>query len=183
MGAKATQGISSQSWAKSLVIFCAHQIIGTWGIPIFAYSLGNSIFEMFRMFSVHPSFRHLHWILTETPYYPVQVALGLWFGWMLNRRLGHGSMVWIWVLPFLILSCVLIAFPTFTTSFQSVMQRGNSGQPSLSYYLGWGCQPKNHCLDQLAITMPFYTAAAYSIGAALARKSSQVRSVRALSEP
>jgi Na+/melibiose symporter-like transporter len=39
----------------------------------------------------------------------------------------------------------------------------------ISHFFGWGCRLKNHCLDQLLITLPFYSSLAYSTGAFLAR--------------
>jgi hypothetical protein len=164
-----------RSVGKAFLTFSLHQILGTWGIPVFAYYLGYSIFETIRRVGGNPPFHYLYWVLTETPYFPVQISLGLWFGWTLNRRLGHRAMVWVWVLPFLILTCALLAYPTLTIRYQSVIERVSKEGSSLSFYFGWGCQPKNRCLDQLVTTMPFYTAAAYSIGAALARKSTRVQ--------
>ena len=44
-------------------------------------------------------------------------------------------------------------------------------EPSEKNYFGWGCRPADHCLDQLVITLPFYSSLAYSMGVALARKT------------
>ena len=45
----------------------------------------------------------VHWVLTENPFYPLQIVAGVYFGWLLGRRLQHRSMLWIWVLPLAIL--------------------------------------------------------------------------------
>ena len=33
-----------------------------------------------------------------------------------------------------------------------------------SRFFGWSCLPQNHCFEQVAITLPFYSASAYSLG-------------------
>jgi len=166
------QKSDGESRLKSVLIFVMHQLLGTWGIALFAYFLGSSVLELFGLFGRPYSMRPLHWILTETPFFPVQIALGLYSGWLLGRRLKHRSMLWVWILPGLVLSYALVAVPTLTPALTSVLDQ--SGGP-LSHYFGWGCQPKNRCLDQLLITMPFYAAVAYSLGAWLARKLPKTR--------
>jgi hypothetical protein len=163
-----SQQRASKLGAKSVIIFVIHQFVGTLGIAFFAYFLGSSIFELPSLFGRTYSMRSLHWILTENPFFPVQIALGLYFGWLLGRRYKHRSMLWIWIVPALILSYAVVAVPTLTPRPRSVLAQ--TGTP-LSHYFGWGCQPKDRCLDQLLITMPFYVAAAYSIGAWLAFNS------------
>src|SRR3954454_23894141 len=77
-------------------------------------------------------------------------------------------MLWVWVLPLAVLCFALIAFnPEWT----SVLARPSTVGSRLSHYFGWGCQPRAHCLDQLVITMPFYSSVAYSLGALLARNA------------
>jgi hypothetical protein len=147
-----------------------HQLIGTWGIAFVAYFLGVSLLDLIGQLGWHPSMRYLHWILTETPYYPVQIALGLYFGVLLGRRFHHRSMVWVWILPLLILLLAVDTNFALIPEWTSVLERFGPGQSRWSHYFGWGCRPSNHCLDQLDITMPFYVAVAYSIGGLLARK-------------
>jgi len=147
---------------KCASVFLMHQFLGTWGVAVFAYFAGSSIFDLAYMFGRNYSMRSLHWILTETPFFPAQVVLGLYSGWKLNGWLKHRSMLYVWILPALILFYCLIAEPNLTSQNISVLARNEN---SLSHYFGWGCQPRDHCLDQLLVTMPFYAATAYSIGA------------------
>jgi hypothetical protein len=157
------------SRAKTGLIFVAHQIVGTWGIAFFA------AFALFSLLDVIPHFaewkrsmRFVHWVLTENPFYPVQLLTALYVGWRLGRRFQHKSMLWVWVLPLAVLCFALIAFnPEWT----SVLARPSTVGSRLSHYFGWGCQPRAHCLDQLVITMPFYSSVAYSLGALLARNA------------
>src|SRR5690349_11018714 len=91
---------SAKSYPKVLGLFFVHQLVGTWGIAIFAYYSGTSFLELIG----RPQWiRTLQWILTETPFFPIQVILGLGLGWSLARRLAHRSMLWVWVIPTLIL--------------------------------------------------------------------------------
>jgi hypothetical protein len=150
---------------KSVLTFIVHQLVGTWGIAFFAYFSGSYLLELFGPFGRAHWMRSLHWILTETPFFPVQIALGLYSGWVLGRRLKHRSMMWVWVIPGLILCYAVVAMLNLSPPRTLVsLYRGGS----LSHYFGWGCQPRDRCLDQLLITMPFYAATAYSIGARLA---------------
>src|SRR5713101_4514389 len=156
--------------AKSALIFVVHQIMGTWGIAFLAS------FGLFSLFDAipdsagwKPPMHFVHWILTENPFYPVQIVAGLYLRWLLSRRFLHKSMLWIWVLPLAAVCCALMVgpiglFPQWTSALARPSTVG-----SLSYYFGRGCQPRAHCIDQLMITMPFYASAAYSLGALLAR--------------
>lgn len=156
----------------SVIEFAAHQMAGAFGVPIFAHLLGLSLFNLAGLVGREYSLRPLHYILTETPYFPVQIVLGLWFGWLLGKRFRHRSMIYAWLLPFLILSFAVVAVPSLSTEYTSVL---TDPQSRFSHYFGWGCQPKNHCFDQLIVTLPFYAATSYSIGAYLALKTTQVR--------
>ena len=80
-------------------------------------------------------------------------------------------MVWVWVLPLAILFYSVATATVLIPEWTSVLARPGVGQSRFSHYFGWGCQPASHCLDQLLITMPFYSSLAYSIGAVLARKT------------
>ncbi len=113
--------------------------------------------------------RFVHWLLTETPFYPVQVVAGLCLGWVLCRRLQHRVMVWVWVLPAAILSYVLLTTSALIPAW-SALSPAASIQSRLSYYFGWGCRPSARCLDQLLITMPLYASFAYSLGALVAQR-------------
>jgi hypothetical protein len=149
------------SYLKSALTFVMHQFLGTWGVAMFAYYLGILTVDFMGVLRLPHAMRPLHWILTETPFFPVQIVLALYSGWYLSRRLEHKSMVWIWVLPGLILSW---AVTTMAVQLSSVFALSGG---AFSHYFGTGCRPKDHCLDQLLITMPFYTAIAYSVGARL----------------
>jgi len=157
---------------KSLVVFVFHQFVGTWGIAFLAAFGLSSLFDVLP--DIHgwkPSMRFVHWLLTENPFYPVQILTGLYFGWLLGRRFQHRSMLWIWVLPLAILTYCFIA-TALLSPWASMLLRPESVRARLSFYFGSGCQPRDRCIDQLLITMPFYASVAYSLGALLARNAS-----------
>jgi hypothetical protein len=159
--------------ATSILLFVAHQVGGTFGVAVFAYLVGISIFRFVALFGIAHSTRTLHHLLTELPYFPVQIAVGLWCGWGLARRFRHRAMKYVWILPFLSLTYAVFALPGGSTPEPvSVL---DARQSRFSHYFGWGCQPKDHCLDQLVTTMPFYAALAYSFGAWLAFRTSRER--------
>jgi len=157
---------------KSLLLFALHQFVGTWGIAfVAAFGLSELVDVLTAISPWKPSVRLVHWILTENPFYPVQIVTGLYFGWLLGRRLQHKCMLWIWIFPLAILAYAFTATP-LVSPYASVLLRPDSIHARLSFYFGWGCQPRERCIDQLLITMPFYASVAYSLGALLGQKAS-----------
>jgi hypothetical protein len=106
----------------------------------------------------------MFWVLTGTPYFPVQIFLGLLVGFMVGRHLRHRAMLWVWAIPLAFLCYAFIAVPTFTPDLTPPEYQAGVGESRLSHYFGWGCQPKNHCIDQTWATLPFYIALSYSLG-------------------
>lgn len=157
------------SWSKSALVFVMHQVIGTegviWLVTLGAFLLGNSVRQVNENWT-HSALMHgFHSILTNTPFFPIQIAFGAYVGWKLYRRWQHLAMLWVWILPAVVLTYAVIAIPTFSPWSDSAADMG-----PLSHYFGWGCQADNRCYDQLTFTEPFYTSVAYSLGAACARK-------------
>lgn len=156
---------------ESLLVFVFHQFVGTWGVAFLAAFGLSSLFDLLPdLGGWKPSMRFVHWVLTENPFYPVQIVAGLYFGWLLGRRFQHRSMLWIWLLPLAILAYAFVATPV-VSPWASILVRPETLQSRLSFYFGWGCQPRARCIDQLLITMPFYAPVSYSLGALLARNA------------
>ena len=161
------------SWGKLIpggVSFIVHQFIGTVGIDIFAGFLVAYVFDALRLFGMRFPQTTMFWILTGTPYYPVQIGLGLLLGWLIGRRVQHRAMLWVWILPSVYLTYALIAIPTLVPRLIPPEYQAGVGESRFKHYFGWGCGAVHPCFDQNAITVLFYIAAAYSIGALLARK-------------
>jgi hypothetical protein len=155
--------------AKTAMVFLLHQLIATLGIPLMAPFAVIVFADFARPFCWTLYMTDFHRVLTGTPYFPVQIVLALLLAFLLSRFIRHRSMLWVWILPFTILCCVVSAFPRIG---QLVDPRyaALSSPSRVSHFFGWGCQPENRCLDQLMLAMPFYSASAYSIGAWLARR-------------
>ena len=115
---------------------------------------------------------YVPWLLSGRPYFPIQIALAIFLGWVFGRHFWHRSMVWVWVMPFAVLCYAFVAVPTITPTLPPQYQAG-IGESRLSHYFGWGCGPWNYCRDQSGITLPFYVASAYSLGALFAKSTSE----------
>lgn len=159
------------SLTKSALTFALHQFIGMYGIPYTAPLVFSLVFKFPLLFGHSYPRRTFYSIVSEMPYFPVQIIFALILGWLLGRALRHRSMVWVWVLSLAILCYSLATATVLLPAATSVLARPGVGQSRFSHYFGWGCQPAAHCLDQLLITMPFYSSLAYSIGAVVARKT------------
>jgi hypothetical protein len=152
--------------ATSVLTLLVHQFIGMYGIPYTAPVVFSLAFKFPLLSHSHRTF---YSIVSELPYFPVQIIFGLILGWLLGRAFRHRSMVWVWVVPLVILCYSVVTATTVLPT--SVFASPGAGQSRISHYFGWGCRPADRCLDQLLITMPFYSSLAYSLGAALARKT------------
>jgi hypothetical protein len=153
-------------WLK----FVLHQLLGVWSAILIAPDVTALGFTTLRHFGkVYPS-TYFYWILAGRPYFPIQVLLALFLGWVFGRNLWHRSMVWVWVLPLAILCYAFVTLPTLNPDLIPPAFQAGRGESRFSHYFGWGCGPWNHCIDQVTITLPFYTALAYSLGAWLGAK-------------
>jgi hypothetical protein len=161
------------SRVRLVLMFVLHQFIATLGVPVAAPMALVLVADLAGYFGWTVYMTGVHRILTETPYFPVQIAFALALGWFLGHLLRDRSIPWVWVLPSVIMCLVVAAFPIIG---QLVYSRyaALSSSSRLSHFFGWGCQPKNRCFDQLLITLPFYSAAAYSLGGLLAQRIGRV---------
>lgn len=147
------------SKTRFVLTLLMHQLIGTLGVVILATLLTTVAFEIPNPWG-HTSARHdVYGVLTESPFFPVQIAVALPVGWLLSDVFKHRSMLWIWVLPYGVL---VYSF----ARAHSVAGLPLAGR--VAYFFGSSCRPENHCIDQVGITLPFYVAAAYAVGALLA---------------
>ena len=154
-------GISER--AMDVLHFLGHLALSTLGVagvaaPVLTYSVVLSLHPFFPSLST----RTVHWILTETPYFPVQIVVGLLWGFQLGRRYQHRVMVWTWVVPALAIISLILFVP-----LRSVVVSGVE-LTKTEHFFGWGCLPQNHCFDW-PLTVLLYAATTYSIGAFAAR--------------
>jgi hypothetical protein len=77
-------------------------------------------------------------------YWGAAVAIGFWF----NRRMGHHSACWVWVLPIVAISLLLIEFRVSVAEFFERL---------------FTC--RGECISAMFLTVPGMNCIAYSIGA------------------
>jgi hypothetical protein len=158
-------------WIKSGLAFAGHQIVATEGVIwltiLGTFVLRGSIATVHEAWADSAFMRGMHLISSNTPFFPIQIAVGAYLGWKLYLRWAHRSMLWVWILPGALLTYAVVAIPTF-----SPWSISPETSP-LSHYFGWGCQADYRCYDQLTFTQPFYTSVAYSLGALWAARKSK----------
>lgn len=138
---------------KEALVFGGHQILGTFVVGLWSLLLAGVAVEIPRVGGRFYTMTDAYRLLSGTPYYPVQIAVGILWGWLVANQFPHKSMLWTWVLPGGIL-CYVFATTSQSLTFVS----------RLSYFFGWGCRPENGCWDQIGYTALFYMAAGYSVG-------------------
>jgi hypothetical protein len=157
---------SARDYVMTVLHFLGHLILSAIGVPVIASVLRYSILLSLQQFYPSLSFRagqRMEWILMETPYFPVQILIGLLLGFQLSRRYRHKVMLWTWIVPALTIA-LLVLFAPFPPMVISGVEITKA-----DHFFGWSCLPQNHCYEQTGVTLPLYAAAAYSLGAFLAR--------------
>src|SRR5438105_5382216 len=91
--------------------FLIHFFIGAIGVPIAAAVLAYSVLLPLHEFFPSIGERTVHWILTETPYFPLQILVGFLWGFLISRRYRHVAMLWTWAVPALAISLALLFAP------------------------------------------------------------------------
>jgi hypothetical protein len=152
---------SPRSTISSVLVFATHQVVATIGILVLVNLATTAVADSLQYLLPRFSIRYAYWILTETPFYPLQIAAGLLNGYLVGRRWRHREMLWVWILPTLLLCLAFAALRDI---------RALPLAARISHFFGWGCRPAVGCLDQLEFTLPFYSALCYSSGALLARR-------------
>ena len=148
---------------KSVLLFAFHQLLAP-----YLFVVATAFIVVDGSAALHPWFpsitiRRAHWLLTETPFFPVQILVGLANGFWMRRfsRLPFGE--WIWILPSLLLIAGILFLPI------------PPGQNRLGHLFGWSGLPPNRTPDghpqlyEIVLTMPFYLSVAYSSGQRLSR--------------
>jgi hypothetical protein len=143
--------------------FLVHLIVGTLGVGVAAAVLTYSLVLPLQVFFPSLGPRTVAWILTETPYFPVQILVGLLLGFQLGRRYRHRVMLWTWIAPALAIAFMILFVPLPPVVVSGVEIT------KIEHFFGWGCLPQNHCFEQVPLTLLFYAGAAYSFGAFFAR--------------
>src|ERR1700688_2599328 len=103
--------LSARECATNVLRFLGHLIISTFGVGVTAAVLTYSVVLPLHQFIPSLNSRTVHWILTETPYFPVQILVGLLWGFQLGRRYQHRVMLWTWVVPAVAIAFLILFVP------------------------------------------------------------------------
>jgi hypothetical protein len=142
--------------AKRALLFALHQLLCPYGIAVICAFLTIEAASMLHSWYPSITTKTASWILTETRYFPVQIAIALLSGFA-NRRFSRFLFgQWMWVVPLVLLICTLV----FTQL--------PFGESRIDDFFGWGgLAPHRRQPYELVVTMPFYVSVAYSLGALL----------------
>ena len=89
------------------------------------------------------------------------------WGWLVWKQFQHREMLLVWVFPLMVLVLTMIENSTRTSSMFPGAVISNF-RPMLSRLFGSSCRMEDHCYEQIGITLPFYMALSYAVGAWLA---------------
>jgi len=136
---------SGKGKVKGVALFVVHQLISPYLLVAISAALTMSLLPT----------KAAHWLLTETPYFPVQILMGLIAGFVVGKRPTLPLARWMWVIPSLCLLLALVFLPI------------PAGQGRFDHFFGWAGLPQHRQYDEVALTLPFYVALAYSCAASL----------------
>ena len=97
--------------ALNALRFLVHLIISTIGVAVVAAVMTYAVVLPLHQFFSSLGPRTVHWILTETPFFPVQIVVGLLWGFQLGRRYRHGVMLSTWIVPALLIAFLILFVP------------------------------------------------------------------------
>lgn len=146
-------------------MFLLHQLTSTLGVGLLVSGLSVWSLQVLQILNQRALLNLWFLIFAYRPYFPVQIALALYFGWTLDRRFNGPRTVLVWVAPSALLLYAVAALPTLTPALTPPTLWAGQSQSAFTHYFGWGCQPKDGCFDGRLLTMPVYTSVAYSVGA------------------
>lgn len=146
---------------RGVAVFLVHQLLSTIGTMIGTAVITFTLIALLHQWWPELTNKTASFILTGSPYFPMQVFFGFLLGWALMKRFGNQASLWVWCIPALVLIVAMIHGP---------MLRFDTSQPyrAVNYFLSSGCRAQDRCLDQIIVTLPFLTATAYSMGAGVA---------------
>src|SRR5262245_43967687 len=104
---------SGRELVRTALAFFMHQFVATMAVAFTAPLALAVLADFVRPFGWIISSKQMGQILTQTPYFPMQITLALFSGWTLARWLQHRSMLWVWILPFVALSIAFVNYPTY----------------------------------------------------------------------
>lgn len=146
--------------SKTVFFYAIHLLAGTVGaiLPVFLGLVG-ALLLMSLSLNLQALIGPLLGLLVGEPFFPSQILLGLFLGWYLNGRLGHGFARWVWILPAIRLAYTIA---TWDLHLYSTVSYWEDIRQELFFLAG---RSSTEGIYQRWVTLPFYTSIAYSIGA------------------
>jgi hypothetical protein len=124
-------------------------------------AIGAVTFKVVGAFHGHAS--TASYVLTGTPFFPVQIAAGLVIGFSIGRFFDWPLARWVWVVPALLLALSMI----FVSPVQLTSVWG--------YWFGWsGVSGRAFPSFQPCLTMPLYLSAAYSVASLIGQRMRRI---------
>ena len=164
--------------ATTLQVFLVHQSLAAWGSTYLAVGVLILVSELGWHFGIETTLPEGQWILYGSPFFPAQVGLALFLGWIIGGTLPHRAMLWVWVLPLVALCLAFVGIqllpvpssdsvllpPINDVSFRSLLQLSIASRLSCFF-----CRPSAGLEPyiQVIAALPVYSAAAYSLGGLL----------------
>jgi hypothetical protein len=147
----------------SVIAFVVHQLFCPYVLLVLSAFLTFTALPLVHIWYQAAGVRTAHWILTETPYYPVQISIALIAGFAIGKIRRIPFTRWMWVFPSMLLLGGLV--------FVHLQE----GQTRLAHFFGWEGLPQFHFPqgsqgDQIFFTLPFYVSVAYSATAFLVQR-------------
>lgn len=151
--------------ARAVGTFVLHLLWSTIGVLLSSalgvYSAYSVLHEWDQWFTPKLASR----TLTEVPGFPIQVAVGLLYGFRAGRTSRSPLVLWIWLVPALALLIAAAEAP-------------HTSRPLLAHFFGTMCSPSDGCFDQVGLTLPLLASASYAAGAKIARHRAPVEADR-----
>jgi hypothetical protein len=153
--------------AKLALILVMHQVLATLGVLVWAGLLTSIALGIPRLWGHLFRMSDTRRILLAAPYYPIQIIVGLLWGWLVWRQYRHRVMLWVWVFP--LIALVLGILDDLTRSFSLYPGFFSLDfRITLMHFFGVQCRLEDRCFNQIGFSLPFYAAVAYATGAWLA---------------
>jgi hypothetical protein len=155
--------------------FLAHQSVALWGPLFIAPAIVLLLCEQAWHIGINTSVAQGQDVLYGSPFFPTQIVVALFAGWVLGGTLPHRTMLWVWVLPSIALCLAFMGVPLLPAPPAAyilfppirdltITQAASLGFASrLSHFFGRGAGLQPYI--QVVATLPLYSAAVYSLGA------------------
>jgi hypothetical protein len=147
---------------RTALVFLGHWILSTIGIMVVTAFLTFTAVALIHIWRLDVGNKTASWLLTGTPYFPLQIAMAFLAGRWIMKMLGHVESLWVWILPACAMLVAMVHGPV-------VQLGGQASYSTISHFFGDGCRAQDGCFDQVAFTLPLYTGIAYSLGAVAGR--------------